>query len=65
MDKNNFDNIFEMYLDWKTSNWMKDLFEQNGLDAIDELELWNSLLDIPKTEAPGRAPSLNGNQNGI
>ena len=46
---------------------MKDLFERNGFEysAINELELWDSLLDTPKTEAPGRAPSLNDNQNGI
>jgi hypothetical protein len=67
MNKNNINEIpISYYIDWKTSNWMKDLFEQNGLyGSIDELELWNSLLDIPKTEAPGRAPSLNDNQNGI
>jgi hypothetical protein len=62
MDKNNFINY---YVDWKTSNWMKDLFEQNELYGIDELKFWDSLLGIPETEVPGRAPSLNYNQNGI
>jgi hypothetical protein len=64
MDKDN-NTFINFYVDWKTSNWMKDLFEQNELYGIDELEFWDSLLDIPKTEAPGRAPSLNDNQNGI
>jgi hypothetical protein len=65
MDKNNI--IINYYVDWKSTDWMKELFELNGFEysAINELELWDSLLDTPKTEVPGRAPSLNDNQNGI
>jgi hypothetical protein len=64
MDKNI---IINYYVDWKSTDWMKELFELNGFEysAINELELWDSLLDTPKTEVPGRAPSLNDNQNGI
>lgn len=59
--------IINYYVDWKSTDWMKELFERNGFEysAINELELWDSLLDTPKTEAPGRAPSLNDTQNGI
>jgi hypothetical protein len=56
MDKNN--NTFIYY-------YVEDLFRQNNYSAIDELELWNSLLNDPKENLPGRAPSLNNNQNGI
>jgi hypothetical protein len=64
MDKNNI--IINYYVDWKSSDWMKELFELNGFEysAINELELWDSLLDTPNPEVPGRAPSLNDNQNG-
>jgi hypothetical protein len=61
MDKNI---IINYYVDWKSTEWMKDLFELNGFDSsnID----WGTMFGgNPKTEAPGRAPSLNDNQNGI
>ncbi len=65
MDKNN--NINEIfinyYVDWKTSNWLKDLFDQNGLDINDiELVFGGS---PNKQVTPERAPSLTNNQNGI
>ena len=62
MDKNNI--IINYYVDWKSTDWMKELFDQNGFDSsnID----WDILFGgNPKTEVPGRAPSLNDNQNGI
>jgi hypothetical protein len=61
MDKNI---IINYYVDWKSTEWMKELFELNGFDSsnID----WDTMFgSSPKTEAPGRAPSLNDNQNGI
>ena len=61
MKKDNI--IIDYYVDLKSLNWMKDLFRQNNYSAIDELELWNSLLNAPKENLPGRAPSLNYNQN--
>ena len=62
MDKSNI--IINYYVDWKSTDWMKDLFDQNGFDSsnID----WDTMFGgNSKTEVPGRAPSLNDNQNGI
>lgn len=62
MDKNNI--IINYYVEWKTTDWMKDLFEMNGFDSsnVD----WDTMFGgSSKTEVPGRAPSLNDNQNGI
>jgi hypothetical protein len=43
---------------------MKELFELNGFDSINIS--WDTMFGgNPKTEAPGRAPSLNDKQNGI
>ncbi len=62
MDKNNI--IINYYVDWKSTDWMKELFELNGFDS-DSIN-WDTMFGgNPKTEAPGRAPSLNDKQNGI
>jgi len=61
MDKNI---IINYYVDWKSTEWMKELFEFNGFDSsnID----WDTMFGgNPKTETPHRAPSLNNKQNGI
>jgi hypothetical protein len=62
MEKNHI--IINYYVDWKSTDWMKDLFDQNGFDSsnIDWDIMFGGSL---KPEVPGRAPSLNDNQNGI
>ena len=61
MDKNNI--IINYYVDWKSTDWMKELFELNGFDS-DNIN-WDKMFGVsPNPEAPGRAPSLNDNQNG-
>jgi hypothetical protein len=57
MDKNN-DLFINYYVDWKTTDWLKDLFDSNGLE-------WNDIFEGEIDETPGRAPSLNNKQNGI
>jgi hypothetical protein len=52
MDKNI---IINYYVDWKSTDWLKDLFETNGFEWSDEFE---------EKEIPGRAPIIN-EQNGI
>jgi hypothetical protein len=52
MDKNHI--TINYYVDWKTTDWLKDLFETNGFEWSDEFE----------EETPGRAPILN-EQKGI
>jgi hypothetical protein len=62
MDKNHI--IINYYVDWKSTDWMKELFELNGFnsDGID----WDTMFGgNPKTEVPGRAPALNNKQCGI
>jgi hypothetical protein len=56
MDKNNI--FINYYVDWKTTDWLKDLFETNGLE-------WSDIFEDEIDETPGRAPSLNNKQNGI
>lgn len=59
MDKKNYNEIFiNYYVDWKTTDWLKSLFDQNGLE-FDE-----SIFE-DKQVTPERAPSLTNNQNGI
>jgi hypothetical protein len=62
MDENKI--IINYYVDWKSTDWMKDLFDQNGFDSsnIDWDTMFGGSL---KPEVPGRAPSLNDKQNGI
>lgn len=60
MEKNNI--FIDYYVDWKTSYWLKDLFDQNDLD-FNEVDWVNVFGGNPKTETPGRAPILN-EQNG-
>ena len=55
MNKNN-DLFINYYVDWKTNDWLIDLFKSNGLE-------WNNIFE--EEETPGRAPSLNNKQNGI
>jgi hypothetical protein len=63
MDKNNI--IINYYVDWKSSDWMKELFDQNGFDSsnVD----WDTMFggNPNKQVTPERAPSLNDNQRGI
>jgi len=59
MDKNNI--IINYYVDWKTTDWLKDLFDQNGFE-FDE-SIFGGISD--KQATPERAPSLTNNQNGI
>jgi hypothetical protein len=56
MDKNN-DLFINYYVDWKTTDWLKDLFDSNGLE-------WNDIFEGEIDETPGRAPILN-EQKGI
>ena len=64
MDKNNI--IINYYVDWKSSDWMKDLFDQINVLEFDEVtELYNLLGESNKQVTPERAPSLNDNQRGI
>jgi len=62
MDKNHI--TINYYVDWKTTDWLKDLFEQNNMD-FNEVDWVNAFGGNPKTETPHRAPSLNNKQNGI
>ena len=57
MDKHNI--FINYYVDWKSTDWLKDLFETNGL----VYEEWD--IDVPEKETPGRAPVLNDIQNGV
>jgi hypothetical protein len=57
MDKHNI--FINYYVDWKSTDWLKDLFETNGL----VYEGWD--IDVPEKETPGRAPVLNDIQNGV
>ena len=36
MDKNHI--YINYYVDWKTTDWLKDLFETNGFEWSDEFE---------------------------
>lgn len=64
MDKKNHNEIFiNYYVDWKTTHWLKDLFDQNGFE-FDE-ELYDLFGNQDKQVTPERAPSLTNNQNGI
>lgn len=66
MDKKTINEIFiNYYVDWKTSDWLKDLFNQNNMD-FDEVD-WDKCFGgySNKQVNPERAPSLNNNQNGI
>jgi hypothetical protein len=61
MDKNI---IINYYVDWRSTDWMKELFELNGFDS-DSIN-WDTMFGGSlNPEVPGRAPSLNDNQNGI
>ena len=70
MNEINIDNILvNLYggglnIDWKTSLWMQDIFNESGLDLNDfELIFGGS---PNKQVNPERAPSIdNLNQNGI
>jgi hypothetical protein len=63
MDKNNI--IINYYVDWKTTDWLKELFDQNNLD-FNEVDWVNMFGGNPnKQVTPERAPSLNDNQRGI
>jgi len=65
MDKNN-DIFINYYVNWKSSDWMKDLFDQINVLEFDEVtELYNLLGEPNKQVTPERAPSLNDNQRGI
>ena len=71
MDKNNIIINYYVdgnyYIDWKSSDWMKELFDQNGFDSsdIDWDVLFGGNPNKNKQVTPERAPSLNDNQRGI
>lgn len=65
MDKNNNNIFINYYVDWRTTYWLKDLFDQNGLEFDEVTELYNSLGESNKQVTPERAPSLTNNQSGI
>ena len=55
MDKNNL--FIDYYVEWRTTDWLMDLFKSNGLE-------WNDIFKEPEVKPmPRRAPVLN-EQNG-